>query len=207
LKLSERSSQGRGPRPFGLGDALILIAAVAITTHRLRSLGWFQSFPNYLRMTWQGISQLAGWSPWTQFVAYRHQDLAWLLARESIQQLLLVLLCPVLLGLVVAQPLLRLRRPRPPLDQLIRQSGFVTCLIGNTLAAGLFALIGGWWFTSVALSLGLTRGFILLMLWPILALPPWRAERCWIDRLGRGVGWGWIIAMLSVAALEWMGAD
>jgi hypothetical protein len=48
-------------------------------------------------------------------------------------------------------------------------------------------------YSGVALTLGLTRAIILLMIWPLLGLPPWHAEPNWIDRLGRGVGCGWII--------------
>jgi hypothetical protein len=189
-----------------VGDGLILMAALAITVERFRALGWFGAFPKYMPWAWQAISQLAGWTPWTRFIGYRRGELFGLVVSESIKHLALLSLCPLLLGLMVAQPLLRLRRPRPPLEQVFRQSGFVTCMIGNALVLTLFLLIGDWWFSDTALSLELTRGVIALLIWPILGLPPWRIERTWIDRLGRAVGWGWIVAMLSEAALEWMGS-
>jgi hypothetical protein len=195
----------RSPRRFNLGDGLILVAALAVASERLASLGWFESFPKYVTWVWQPIAQLAGWTPWTRFIGYRRRELITLVAAESTNQLVLMSLCPVLLGLMAAQPLLGLRRPRPPLAHVFRQSGFVTCMIGNALVLSLFLLIGAWWFSETALSLWLTRAIIVLLLWPILGLPPWRTERSWIDRLGRAVGWGWIVAMLSVAALQWMG--
>ena len=41
----------------------------------------------------------------------------------------------------------------------------------------------------------------LLLFWPVLGLPPWRSEASWIDRLGRAVGWGWIVAIASAIVL------
>jgi hypothetical protein len=110
----------------------------------------------------------------------------------------------VLLGLSVAQPLLRLKRPRPPLAQVARQPGLVSCLVAVLLAC-LLMTIGDWWFSGISLTLPLTRGMILFTLWPLLLLPPWRAEAGWVDRLGRVVGWGWIAALLVGAVLEWLG--
>ncbi len=37
----------------------------------------------------------------------------------------------------------------------------------------------------------------LVLLWPLLGMFPWRTEPSWIDRLGRAVGWGWLIATLG----------
>jgi hypothetical protein len=59
-------------------------------------------------------------------------------------------------------------------------------------------------FTTRGDSLVLVQAAVLLLLWPILGLPPWNAERSWIDRLGRTVGWGWIIATASVTALGFL---
>jgi hypothetical protein len=65
--------------------------------------------------------------------------------------------------------------------------------------------MGDFWFSLVALSFGPTRIIILLMIWPLCALPPWRAEPSWIDRLGRAVGWGWIAALSAGAVLGYLG--
>ncbi len=122
-------------------------------------------------------------------------------------ELLLRTLCPVLFGLMMAQPLIRLRRPRPPLAQLIRQSGFVTCLICIVMMVGLVMILGKWWFSGVSLSLSLTRVILLVLIWPMLGLPPWNVEKSWIDRLGRAVGWGWVVAMGAQAAIEYLRLD
>ena len=121
-----------------------------------------------------------------------------------IENLLLPTLCPVLLGLMIAQPLLCLRQPRPPMSRVVHQSGFAICLIGIALVYLLLSM-GPWWFSGVALTLGLTRVMILFMIWPLLGLRLWHTEPSWIDRLGRGVGWGWITAIAVMAVLEGMG--
>jgi hypothetical protein len=198
------NDQSPAPRRFSLGDALILVIALSITLERFRSISWFRSFPSSLVECWRMFSQLVGWSPWTRFLAYTRPLLAKELSLVVVENLLLPTLCPVLLGLMFAQPLLRLRRPRPPLSQVVRQSGFVICLIGIALVCLLLPM-GDWWFSEVALTLGMTRVIILFMVWPLLGLRPWLKERSWIDRIGRGVGWGWLMAIAVMAVLEYMG--
>jgi hypothetical protein len=198
------NDQNRAPRRFSLGDALILLIALSITLERFRSISWFRSFPSSLALAWHMFSQLMGWSPWTRFLAHTRQALMTELFALVIDSLLLRTLCPVLLGLMIAQPLLRLRRPRPPLSQVVRQSGFAICLTDIALVCLLLPM-GDLWFSEVALTLGMTRVIILLMIWPLLGLRPWHTERSWIDRLGRGVGWGWIMAIAVMAVLEYMG--
>jgi hypothetical protein len=191
-----------GLRRFGIGDALVLMVALSISLERFRAIHWFQSFPRTVAWCWQSILHLAE-LPWAALGQFQH-DTWYTLFVSIIDQLMLRTLCPVLLGLMVAQPILRLLRPRPPLAQIVRQSGFVTCLMGIALVCMLLTL-GEMWFSGFALTLGLTRAIILLMIWPLLGLRPWHAERSWIDRLGRGVGWGWIVAIACGAFLESLG--
>jgi hypothetical protein len=197
------AAQDLAPRRFGLGDALILMIALAISLDRFRALHWFQSFPSDVVWCGHAIAELAGWSRWVAWGQTR-QDLMFDVLLRFTEQLMLKTLCPVLLGLMVAQPLLRLRRPRPVFSQVARQSGFATCMIGIFLVILLLPL-GDLWFTGYALALGLTRTIISLMIWPVLGLPPWHAERSWIDRLGRGVGWGWIVSVAFGVLLERIG--
>ncbi len=126
-------------RRLGLGDGLILVVAVAISLERFRAL-W--AIPQHAVWCWQAIAQLAGWSHW-RWVLTREQVIVSL--RGQVIVLLLELFCPLFLGLMVAQPLLRLRRPRPPLVEVARQSGFVTCLMG-ILAVVLLLPMGSEWF-------------------------------------------------------------
>jgi len=188
----------RAPRRFSLADGLILMGALAISLERFRAL---RTIPEHAVWCWQAVAQLTGWSPW-RWGPSRQQVIASLQGQVIV--LLMELLCPVLLGLMVAQPLLRLRRPRPPFEQVVRQSGFVTCLMGIVVVATLLPM-GDYWFSLTALSLGSTRVMIVLTIWPLCALAPWRAEASWIDRLGRAVGWGWMAALTAGAVLEYLG--
>ena len=71
--------------------------------------------------------------------------------------------------------------------------------------ACLLMTIGDSWFSGFALTLPLTRGMILFTVWPLLLLPPWQAEAGWVDRLGRVVGWSWVVALVDGAVLEQLG--
>lgn len=191
------------PRRLGVGDGLILIVALAICLERFLAIHWFEFFPRSLKACWGTIAYFVGLGPWSSALGQNRTEVISRLPIEIIR-LWLYTLCPVLLGLMVAQPMIRLRRPRPPTVEVLRQSGFVTCLIGLALVAMLLT-IGELWFSGLALTLPLTRVFILLMLWPMLGLAPWRTERSWVDRLGRAVGWGWILAISGAAVLEYSG--
>jgi hypothetical protein len=58
------------------------------------------------------------------------------------------------------------------------------------------------WVAQIEVARGVIWASALLLLWPVLGLPPWRSEAGWIDRLGRGVGWGWVVAMAGVTVLN-----
>ncbi len=45
---------------------------------------------------------------------------------------------------------------------------------------------------------------IVLLLWPLLGIRPWRLETSWVDRLGRAVGWAWIVVMAAAGAVNWL---
>ena len=93
-----------------------------------------------------------------------------------LDDLLIQLTCAVALGFVVAQPLLRLRHPRPPAQLLIRQSGFAACVITMWAVLVVFAIGGSAWYSHVVLSTALVRGVAVFLLWVVLGLPPWRNE-------------------------------
>jgi hypothetical protein len=193
------------PRRFSLGDALILMIALSISLERFRAIHFFQSLPRTISWCWHVILQLAGLAPWAGFgTVSKTRAEVWLDLFANLDELILRTMCPVLVGLMVAQPMLRLRHPRPPMSAVARQSGFVICMMGIALVC-LLLPIGDMWFSGFALNLGLTRAFILLMIWPLLGLRPWCTERSWIDRLGRSIGLGWVVAIALGALLEQMG--
>ena len=120
-----------------------------------------------------------------------------LVVSQVIDEFLQQLLSPLVWGLTLAQPLLRLRSPRPPLGHLVRQAGFVTCVaapVGYLVTLD-FQIVGNLifppsWFLGLA----------LLLLWRVLGISPWRTEPSWVDRLGRAIGWGWIVVEAGGAA-------
>jgi hypothetical protein len=145
-----------------------------------------------------------------------------MLIYSFVEEVLVQALSSLLLGLTLAQPIIRLRRPRPPLREVGRQSGFVVCV---AVILGILILLGRLWVDGFEVSrwLGelrqwdrtigypwvtrwgvdgqITLAAAVLLCWPVLKLPPWRSEASWIDRLGRAVGWGWVVVMVSVTVL------
>ena len=106
-------------RRFSLGDGLILMIALAVSLERFRALRWFNSLPATIVWFWESIGWLGGWSPWPYGGGTKVGQVPELLVARVLTELLQAA-CPVLLGLSVAQPLLRLKRPRPPLEQVAR---------------------------------------------------------------------------------------
>ena len=84
---------------------------------------------------------------------------------QVVDELFIELLCPVLLGLTLVQPVMRLRSPRPLFRDLVRQSGFVVCL---AVIAGTLILVDLWSLAIVGESLVLVQCAVVLLLWPTL---------------------------------------
>jgi hypothetical protein len=197
-------------RRLHLGDGLILIAASALALSVLRSTDWLARFQLCAGFWWHSFHTLllGGWTAHT--VIYSLVDEVFVQALSSL-----------LLGLTLAQPAMRLGRPRPPLRDVFRQSGFGVCVVVIVGALILFDLlwraqfdVSRWlselrqpgriaypWAEQWGVDWRLTLASAVLLCWPVLGLPPWRSEASWIDRLGRAVGWGWIVVMASVTVL------
>jgi hypothetical protein len=183
-------------RRFNLGDCLILIGAFSLSLAALQSNGWFERFPVQAGYLWRASSELLGLSHWSSPLTRRQlgRTVAVGMVSESVE-----LLSCILLGLTLAQPLIRLRRPRPPLGSVIRQPGFVVCL---SVILGTLVMVDLEWVINTRLFFGALWCIALLLVWPVIAAPPWRAEANWVDWLGRGVGVGWIIATLGETTLN-----
>jgi hypothetical protein len=188
------------PRRFNVGDGLILVGSFALSMSLLRSGDWFERIPGRINFWANVVSGLTGASQW-QFYQMSRAEAVRMVVAQAVDEVLVELLGSILLGLTLVQPLMRLRSPRPRIRELIRQSGFVVCF---AVIVGALAFVDFWTLANVAGSPGLIPGAVLLLLWPLVGLPPWKAERSWIDRLGRGVGWGWIVATASVTALGYL---
>jgi hypothetical protein len=187
--MPDRSNPGLAGFPpcrrFNLGDGLILTAAAALSLERLRGMGWFTQFPADLAWCLQKISSVGLWPPWDILFDGSLQGLRSEIAVRLVDDVLIQLLSSLSVGFMVAQPLLRLRHPRPEPHRLMRQSGFVACMASMAGALVAFAIVGSDWFSESALSLGPIRVVGLILLWIVSGLPPWRMEPSWIDRLGR----------------------
>lgn len=190
----------RRERRFGLGDSLILLAAVALTLGALREMHWFDRFPSRFAYWWNGSLSLLGLRSWGLPGLTRRQ-LTWLVAGQVVDEILVQLLATVLLSLTLAQPFLRLRHPRPPRRQFLRQSGLVVCL---GMILGALIAVDARWVAGVDPGYGFGSAWAALLLWPLLGVFPWRSEASWIDRLGRATGWGWIIVLLAAPAAAYL---
>jgi hypothetical protein len=178
-------------RRLNVGDALILVAALGlgisgirerIQTFSQRAVAWRQEYTRFRNdlASVPAISQdEADFAFRSLVVQVSDECQAWFLS--------------MLVGLTPAQILMRLRRPRPEWRSLLRQPGFMACsaaLIGYLIDQG--------WDRSI--QLGFARfpfwtSLAPLIVWAILLLlRRCRAEKSWIDRLGRVLGACWIVA-------------
>ncbi len=193
----------RKPRRFGMGDLMIFIAALALGAAGTRLVIW----PGGENIR-QGMP--GGWS----------MTAAWYVMPILVG----VWLVPLTVGFVAV----RLRQPRPRRARLVIQPGMAAaCAIGAVCAfwvAGLTVrLVGGllyaagfdWSTLEFMFPLELSGlldqtiynyfladngGLAVAAVWLVLWLSGrWRAERSWIDRLGRSLGICWIaLAALAV---------
>lgn len=206
----------RKTRRFGLGDLLLLIAAIGFATVSLRGL-------------WQGLSMGAGASYWSVTPT-----------RLLIATVLSACATPMTLGCLA----FRLRKPRPAWRRVALQPGtaaLVACAViftfqGAEMAASLSSpkvnLLARTEVASIPIGDSVTLvvmrstmgngvvghieplgcfGILTVVLaapcgpavgavWLVLASSGrWRPERSWIDRLGRLLGATWIVISLLAA--------
>jgi hypothetical protein len=126
------------------------------------------------------------------------------------------LMMPLVAMVMLAFIAMRLLGPRPPFRRLARQPGIVaacaSCLASVLIGLPVIfvALVAGWddvseWFVAEEQVMLVTMcgGLAVLVSWVTLLLSRrWRAERSWVDRLGRAIGVFWIMAALPVATAD-----
>lgn len=181
-------------RRFGLGDAMILISAVAIGTALARTpVAFFLSRPAVnsadppLRRLFEGIRGAS------------------------------MTLYPAMTSLTYATVVLGLRRPRPSFHRIFRRSGMIACAaatVGSlyvflTWAPTLLQTWGGGNFAGMLYNVwSMTSrqcGDTVIGAWVALALGGrWRSERTWIDRMGRTIGAIWIGVVVLEAMTFWI---
>jgi hypothetical protein len=112
---------------------------------------------------------------------------------------------------------IRLLRPRPGLRRLVRQPGFAACCaIAAVLVLGFIEGLmwvvfrdvqkgqgDSWPFQQLwEIGVGYRGPFVVAGAWLLLALTGrWRAEKSWVDRLGRALGAVWVV-WLPIHLLE-----
>jgi len=108
---------------------------------------------------------------------------------------------PCVASLTIAFPLLRVRRPRPPLARVMRQPGIIACCTSVVqLGAGGVAVassVGGTSLSNFTFVLSPIIGLSVAGAWAVLWLNGWwRPEPGWVDAMGRALGACWIIMPL-----------
>ena len=203
---SEPEHRQRGvARRFNLGDLMIVVVAVAVGCGAVRAF-----VPDSFEYV----------SPSNRIDETHLALVAWYF-RCRVGLMLLTIGLMVASGAVLV---LRLRRPRPGRRRLMRQPGWVACLAASAAGALTLLVLGAKRYADGLSDLGealLTATLALedgpfarlihvsaaavLVGWLVLALGgTWAAERSWVDRLGRAVGVGWVVALVAEVGSEFL---
>lgn len=127
-----------------------------------------------------------------------------------------------LAGATVAMVAYRLCPPRPPIGRLLSEPGFLACAMASLMLTGatLGSLVLGiiWKFVHgrpIMAALGMLFGAMpdwsylvgltVAVSWIVLgAIRGWTAEPTTADRLGRAIGWAWILLAPAGVLLRFM---
>jgi hypothetical protein len=188
------------PRRFAIGDAMIVVALAAclfaafsqsVVPNRIGM--YARNAPGLVRylylggpldsLPFRGLTRPA-------MVDYLRRTPATILGEVGL---------PLLPLSTLAFLLFRLRKPRPPWRDLLRQPGSV-----GVLAAVLAVFVEvdlRWFEVPIPTPMPLNIGLAVAASWLVLGVSGrWRAEPSWVDRLGLVLGACWIVLGLSVAA-------
>jgi len=166
-------------RPFNVVDGMIAVAAVAVGL-ALARIVWAYSARSLRGLALHRLSGVSGWWAYLR----RHP---WVVGGFT------ALVCSGLIVLLLVGSLaflsVRLRRPRPPAEQLVRQPGMVAV---EAMWAGLLgSVILGGHGSAPALGI-LALAVPVPAAWAALAWTGrWQPEPGWIDRFGRALGVWW----------------
>ncbi len=185
-----------GCRRFGISDAMILTAGLAVVLSGSMHLMVLMA-DTYGRLG-RGLAAYGGGLPWRSPVVWQatRGDLRnTLLYGYGVAEMMTIGLAPFWLAI-------RLKGPRPPRAALFRQPGLVAAL---AMVFGFFwgtgALVFLWpsvFDTGRGNAMITAIGGSVALAWVGLTLGRrWRAERGWIDRSGRCLG----VAAIVLAAL------
>jgi hypothetical protein len=172
---------GQNARPFNLQDAIILVAASSVGFIPLR-----RSLPD-LEANLNELAQELSLGLWDNhrlwYFLFGTPRLAYRLASGVFH-----VLFPFLVCWTAALVVMRLRSPRPPWRDLVRQPGLWACL-----AAVVAEVAFPWWdYFGVRLPAIIVPGAVALAWLALVLTRAWRPERSWIDRAGRIMGLVWL---------------
>jgi hypothetical protein len=194
------TNSAAGPKPvrrFNLGDGLVLMMGVAISLALLMPTPWISRIVPRVRFAFEACRALSGASPWPS-AALSRADLIRLAALGLVTEFN-QFIDSLLIGATLVVPIVRLRRPRPAIPEVLRQPGFAICLAVISIA--LLGIDVSWAF-SIQIPLVFRLATSIVLIWPLAGLAPWRPEPSWVDRLGRAVGWGWILVTVCSVAIH-----
>jgi hypothetical protein len=169
----------RRSRPFGLGDAMILIVALALG----------------LAVGGPGIILIAD-----AIRSVPRNHFRTLAGAVQLGRFLNIVLLSFLFFLIPAFLILRLKRPRPPLGSMIGQPGFAACAspVALFLIALPFSLLApsdlGRHVIEIAGQVLLVAAVPLAWV-SLIATRRWDPEPSWSDRSGRILGVLWTVAL------------
>jgi hypothetical protein len=173
-------------RKFSVSDGMLLIAGLALAiaggskafeTLYEQCILLCQVIADYNNPRYVGRPEF-----WTERIASHWGSVVWYGFR--VFQVLLLSMTPAFL-------LIRFRRPRPPLREMLKQPGTVA---GLAVTFGYF-WVTGWlhrlYFGRIGFHTGpaVAVGGTVIVAWAILALSrQWESEPSWVDRMGRLIG-------------------
>jgi hypothetical protein len=191
LDMARPGSGQEVTRKFTLFDAVVSVAALAV------ALAFSRTQLTYL---WANLCAIpirgsAGWAGVWSYLRTRTD-----VTRSIVMFSFTPLYC-FLFAWTLAFLVMRLRKPRPPLRNLVKQPGMVACevLLSGMILTFCLALNEG--YQLLASVTVISTAFAIPVAWTSLALRGrWAAEPSWIDRLGRGLGICWSVSIPLQAA-------
>jgi hypothetical protein len=175
-------------RPFTLGDAMILIVALALA----------------LAIARPGIAMIAN-----ALRTVPHSQFRTLAGAVQLGRVLNIVLLNFLFFLLPAFLILRLKHPRPPWRSMLGQPGFAGCaavvaVVVVALPLSLLAPSGpGQLFVESAAQVLLPGAVPLAWVW-MIAKSRWNPEPSWIDRMGRILGVLWMVSLPALVILNYL---
>jgi hypothetical protein len=191
-------------RRFTLSDAMILVAAMAVCLAvAARQAGWYgRQVLRIVRHFDQKISEVPNDQNGAEYRSYLRTERNKDLFRATLKLNYMVNVpFPFILFLSPTLVWLRLRKPRPPWGDLMRQPGAIACM-GGVLTALLVPFLGivfgGSWFV-------LSFAIVPISWLALVASRRWQSEPSWLDRAGRIMGIGWIVSAAYAFLYVWFG--